>query len=104
MQISDAEAPACSAQPVVACTDSAWPAVVRTDSGPVVPVRMVVVALDAVAVPAAPVHMVVAALGVVAVQVAAVLDVAVVPVVVEEPVYMEMFVVDSEPVYMHPSS
>jgi hypothetical protein len=70
---------------------------------------MVVAALDAVAVlsdfePAVPEHMVVAALGVVAVQVAAVLDVAVVPVVVEEPVYMEMFVVDSEPVYMHPSS
>ncbi len=96
-------------QPVVVRTDSAWPAVVRTDSGPAVPVRMVVAALDAVAVlsdfePAVPEHMVVAALGVVAVQVAAVLDVAVVPVVAEEPVYMAMLVVDSEPVYMHPSS
>ena len=76
---------------------------------PAVPVHMVVAEPDAVAVPvdsgpAVPVRMVVAALGVVAVQVAAVLDVAVVTVVVEELVYMVMLVVDSEPVYMRPSS
>ena len=88
MQISDAEALVYSAQPVVA----------RTDSELAVPVRMVVAALDTVVEPAVPVHMVVA------VQVAAVLDVAVVPVVVEEPVYTAMLVVDSEPVYMRPSS
>ena len=112
-------------RPVVAHTDSAWPAVVRTDSEPVVPEHILVAELGAAAVqaalePDAAVVQAVPELGAVAeldaaavhaavveqdaaVQAAVVEQDAAVQAVVEAPVCMVILAVDSGPAYTCPS-
>ena len=101
-------------RPVVAHTDSAWPAVVRTDSEPVVPEHILVAELGAAAVQAAlepdaavvqavPELGAVAELDAAAVHAAVVEQDAAVQAVVEAPVCMVILAVDSGPAYTCPS-